>query len=110
MSHRHSRSRTWPLIAGERRVIHAPAGSRWVVARGEAELIETPRWLGERIVQLEQTLRGDATYRVEQAGWVTLHARTDTVLVCVEPATAVAWLRAAWRIIRSTRRALAPAC
>ena len=109
MSHRHPRSRTCRLRAGERRVIHAPAGSRWVVARGEADLIEAPRWLGERIVQVGQTLRGDTAHRVEQAGWVTLHARTDTVLICVEPAPAASWLRAAWRIIRSSRRALAQA-
>jgi len=109
MSHLHPGSRTCPLSAGERRVIYAPAGSRWVVARGEAELIEAPRWLGERIVHVGQILRGDATYRVEQAGWVTLYARVDSVLVCVEAATAASWLRAAWRIIRSTRRALAPA-
>ena len=110
MAQRHSGSRTCSLSAGEHRAIRAAAGSRWVVARGEAELIEAPRWLGERIVQIVQTLRGDATYRVEQGGWVTLHARVDTVLVCVEPVAAASWLRAAWRIIRSTRRALAPAC
>ena len=110
MAHRYAGSRTCSLSAGEHRVIHAAAGSRWVVARGEAELIEAPRWLGERIVQVVQTLRGDATYRAEQGGWVTLHARVDTVLVCIEPASAASWLRAAWRIIRSTRRAPAPAC
>jgi hypothetical protein len=110
MAHRHAGSRTCLLRAGERRVVHAVVGSRWLLARGEAELIEAPRWLGERIVQVVQTLRGDATYRVEQGGWVTLHARVDTVVVCLEPAAAASWLRAAWRIIRSTRRALAPAC
>jgi len=110
MAHRYAGSRTCSLSAGEHRVIHAAAGSRWVVARGEAELIEAPRWLGERIVQVVQTLRGDAMHRVEHAGWVTLYAHVDTALVCLEPATAASWLRSAWRIIRSTRRALAPAC
>ncbi|MES1161600.1 MAG: hypothetical protein ABUL50_00890 [Rhizobacter sp.] len=110
MSHRHPASRTYTLSAGESRTIRVAAGSRWFAARGAVRLIEPSRWLGERIVRVEQTLPDGAVHRVERAGWVTLHALADAVLICSSPAgVAAALLGAAWRIIRSVRRAHAPA-
>lgn len=105
-----ARSMTVSLRAGERRVLRAPAGSRWLAQRGEVRVIEAPRWLGERVVQVEQMLQRGTTHRVAQAGWLTLQATTDALLLGLPPTKPVDTLRAiAWRIIRSTRRALVPA-
>lgn len=97
------------LRAGESRVIRAAAGSRWVALRGSVRLADAPRWLGERVVHVEQRLDAGAEHRVEHAGWLTVQASTDAHLLAWAPSRPTAALAAAlWRIIRFTRRALAP--
>ena len=90
------------LAAGERRVLRADAGSRWIVARGDLRWSDAPRWLGERLVGIERALAEGAEHRCEHAGWIAVQARTASTLVCESRLPIGARLRAAWRIIRGS--------
>ena len=109
MLHDFSPTTTWRLTAGEQRLLHAAAGSRWVAARGEVRLTEPPRWLGERLVGIQLVLHDGAEHVVEHGGWVALQALRGSVLVCETRPSLASLLRAAWRMIRPGHSTCAPA-
>jgi len=109
MLHDPGPTRTWLLTAGEQRLLHTPAGSRWVAARGDARLTEPPRWLGDRLVGIQLVLHDGADHVIERGGWIGLEAASDGALVCETPPSFARLLRAAWRIIRPGRRTHVPA-
>lgn len=103
------RTLTLTLRAGERRVLFAPAGSRWTLLRGEARMTEPPRWLGERLVAADIELRDSPLHRIGCAGWIVLQAGADCALRCETPVPLAVRLVAAWRIMRADTVAFAPA-
>ena len=102
-------TRTWRLAAGEQRMLRVSAGSRWIVARGEACLIEPPRWLGDRLVGIQLVLHDGAEHRIEHGGWVSLQARGDCAVICATRRPVVERLKALWRMMRPGRAVRAPA-
>ena len=95
----HFPMQTLLLAAGERRVLRAATGSRWIVLRGELRWSDAPRWLGERLVSIELEFAEGTEHLCERGGWIALQARTASTLVCQMPWPIGARLRAAWRII-----------
>lgn len=94
---------TFTLRRGESRLLRAAAGSRWRVTRGSVRIAESPRWLGERIVQIDTTLRDGQTLAVDVGGWIALRALADSVIEHrVHLSTWALWPKR-WRIIRSAR-------
>lgn len=76
-SHLHT---TTPLAAGE--CLHLPvdAGTVLVAMRGALRIEEAPRWLAECWVPVRRRLDEGQSYRVEQAGWLRVHALGDAQL------------------------------
>jgi hypothetical protein len=109
MSHHPDPTRTLPITAGEHRLLHAAAGSRWFASGGDVRLIEPPRWLGERLVGIELVLHDGAEHVFERGGWVDLHAASDSALICETRRSLASRLRAAWRMIQPGRGARVPA-
>jgi hypothetical protein len=103
MLHLPTSMKTLLLRAGERRLVAARSGSRWVAVRGDLRLSEPPRWLGERVVALELTLREGTEHVLENGGWITLSTATDSVLRAEAPRSIASIVAVAWRIIRSAR-------
>lgn len=96
-----SSSTTWQLSAGDSRLLHVAAGTRWVAARGMLRLSEPPRWLGERVLGPCVTLHDGEAHVFESAGWATVQALADSTLRGQTPASLVSrWWRSgrAWRV------------
>jgi hypothetical protein len=87
MSRNARASTTWPLAAGESRVLKVAARTRCIAARGILRVIEPPNWLGERVVGRAVALQEGESHVVESAGWVTVHALSDSTLLCQTPAS-----------------------
>ena len=94
-------SRTWAFAAGESRLLHAEAGTRWTATHGMLRFSEPPQWLGERMLGRTFTLRDGESHVVESAGWVTLLALADSCVHVQAPvSTPARWFGPgrAWRV------------
>ena len=83
----HEPRTTWQLAAGESRLLNMAARTRWIAARGKLRLTEPPKWLGERVLRHAVALQEGESHVVEMAGWVMVHALSDSTVLCQAPAS-----------------------
>lgn len=86
------------LPPGHAQAVYVPEGTELCLEQGRVEVSEPPRWLGEGMVTLRQSLRGGQRHRVGQRGWLCLSAPAEgptlrLALYRPQPLALQAWRR-----------------